>query len=108
MSALLIAFVVVHDEARYAAEYAPAMAACLAPFGGRYLAQRADLHIREGRFPAGKVVLIEFPDLANAEAWYRSSAYAPLLQVRRDTAETSLGFIVAGVAPDIHMNKGVD
>ncbi|WP_374452887.1 DUF1330 domain-containing protein [Phenylobacterium sp.] len=106
MSAYLIAFVEVHDEARYGAEYVPAMNACLAPFCGRYRALRAQMHPREGAFPDGKVVLIEFPSMAQAERWYASEAYAPLLEVRREIATTTLGFFSAGPGTQQQSKQG--
>jgi uncharacterized protein (DUF1330 family) len=90
--AYLVAIVEVRDEARYQAEYAPAMQATLDPFGGRYLAQRSPLAVAEGTFGPGRVVLIAFPDMARAQAWYASDAYRPLLDLRQAVAVTRLGF----------------
>lgn len=105
-AAYLLAFVEVHDEAKYAAEYVPAMADCLAPFGGRYRALRAPMHAHEGVFPAGRVVLIEFPSLADAQRWYASEAYAPLLRLRRETATTTLGLFEGRAGSNEHFSEG--
>ena len=75
------------------------MQASLDPFGGRYLSRAATLHVREGAFPLGEVVVIAFPDLTQAEAWYMSPTYAALKSVRRDIATTSLAFFEPKLAP---------
>lgn len=105
--AYLLAIVDVHDETRYRADYVTAMQATLDPFGGRYLAQRSQLAVAEGAFPAGQVVLIAFPELAFAKAWYLSDTYRPLLDLRGVVATTHLGFFegLAAVAPCADLNQ---
>jgi uncharacterized protein (DUF1330 family) len=43
-------------------------------------------------------VIIEFPDLDRAHAWYLSDAYAPLLAPRKTIATTSLLVLPGGPA----------
>lgn len=90
MPAYLVAFVEISARARYDADYAPHMQATLEPFGGRYLSRPTSVEVQEGAFPAGEIVLIAFPDMAKAEAWYSSPAYEELLAVRQAVATTSL------------------
>lgn len=45
------------------------------------------------------MVLIEFPDLAAARAWYVSAAYQEILRLRSDHIDGDLVF-VEGVGPD--------
>ncbi|GAA2774712.1 hypothetical protein GCM10010521_61380 [Streptomyces rameus] len=52
----------------------------------------------EGTWP-GIMVLIEFPDLAAARAWYASAAYQEILQLRSDHIDGDV-VLVEGVGPD--------
>ena len=55
--------------------------ATLAPHGGQFLVHGARSQVMEGEF-AQDVVLIGFPDMASARAWYASPAYAAILPLR--------------------------
>ena len=50
------------------------------------------LEFASGLHPAlnGPFVIIEFPDMDTARAWYRSDAYAPLRELRRSASTTSI------------------
>ncbi|MBP7001853.1 DUF1330 domain-containing protein [Amaricoccus sp.] len=94
MPAYWIAHVsVTNDEAygRYAKLAGPAIAA----HGGKFLA-RGGAHVQlEGRDRARNVV-VEFPDIAAAEACYRSEAYQAALAHAKGASERDL-VVVAGV-----------
>ncbi len=51
-------------------------------FGGRYLIMGGDVENREGSWKPTIPVLIQFPDIDKARAWYSSNMYAPLLKMR--------------------------
>ncbi|WP_019630274.1 DUF1330 domain-containing protein [Actinomadura atramentaria] len=68
------------------------------PFGGRFLVHGADIEPLDGSFE-GAIVVIEFPDLAAARAWYASDAYQAILPLRTDNIPGS-AFLVDGVGPD--------
>ncbi|QFU88965.1 hypothetical protein YIM_18930 [Amycolatopsis sp. YIM 10] len=78
-------------------EYMSRVQATLDPFGGRFLVHGGELDVREGDWP-GDVVLVEFPDLARARAWYDSPAYQEILPLRADHLAGEL-VLVDGVAP---------
>lgn len=61
--------------------YMERVQATLDPFGGRFLVHGGPVEIREGTWP-GALVLIEFPDLASARAWYESDTYSTLKPLR--------------------------
>ncbi len=67
-------------------EYLERIQATLDPFHGRFIVHGPPAEVLEGTWP-GSMVLIEFPDLAVARAWYRSPAYrgwgAPLMRALR-------------------------
>ena len=37
-----------------------------------------------------RMVILEFPDMAQLEAWYQSPEYRPLLELRQRTANSTL------------------
>ncbi|HXV93759.1 MAG TPA: DUF1330 domain-containing protein [Pseudonocardia sp.] len=78
-------------------EYLRRIDATLAPYGGRFLVHGARPEVREGVFH-GDLVVIAFPRLELARAWYDSPAYRAILPLR---AEHSAGavFLVDGVGP---------
>ncbi|MEU1819873.1 DUF1330 domain-containing protein [Streptomyces roseifaciens] len=78
-------------------EYIERIQATLDPFGGRFLVHGAEVHVVEGAWP-GNLVLIAFPDLAQARAWYASPAYQALIPLRTEHVEGTILF-TDGVAP---------
>ncbi|RJK92971.1 DUF1330 domain-containing protein [Vallicoccus soli] len=69
----------------------------LEPFGGRFLVHGAPVDVREGDWQ-GDVVLIAFPDLASARAWYGSPAYVAIRRWRTDHIAGD-AVLVDGVGP---------
>lgn len=61
--------------------YLERIQATLDPFGGRFLVHGGPREVLEGPW-TGDVVLIEFPDRAHAESWYRSAAYEEIKPLR--------------------------
>ena len=78
--------------------YLAGIDATLAPFGGRFLIHGGRPEVREGHW-AGDLIVIAFPDLAQARAWYESAAYRKILPLRLGNAEGSV-FLVEGVDAD--------
>jgi uncharacterized protein (DUF1330 family) len=67
-------------------EYLQRIDGTLAPFGGRFLVHGGRQFVAEG--PAdGAVIVIEFPDYAAAEGWYRSPGDREILHLRTDNAK---------------------
>jgi uncharacterized protein (DUF1330 family) len=79
-------------------EYIERIQGTLDPYQGRFLVHGAEVEEVEGPWP-GTVVVIEFPDVESARAWYRSPAYQAILPLRTDNIDGS-AIIVPGVAPD--------
>jgi len=96
MPAYWIAHVRVTDEAAYM-RYVKLAGPAFDAFGGKFLARGGAYKQLEGRDRA-RNVLVEFPDLAAAEACYRSPAYQAALEHARGASERDL-VIVEGVAP---------
>ncbi|WP_328537025.1 DUF1330 domain-containing protein [Streptomyces sp. NBC_00344] len=69
----------------------------LDPFGGHFLVHGTQVEVREGEWP-GALVIVGFPGIAEARAWYDSPAYQELLPLRTDHIAGDV-VLVEGVAP---------
>jgi uncharacterized protein (DUF1330 family) len=67
--------------------------------GAKFLSIYTPLAPLELMGPLEGVVLIEFPDVAAAKAWYESPAYQKARQHRVGAAETEFFIIDGGVVP---------
>ncbi|MEU5302637.1 DUF1330 domain-containing protein [Streptomyces noursei] len=76
-------------------EYLERIQATLDPFHGRFVIHGPPAEVVEGAWP-GSMVLIEFPDLATAHAWYASPAYQEILSLRTDHIEGDV-LLIEGV-----------
>jgi uncharacterized protein (DUF1330 family) len=72
MKAYVIAAETVNDQAMFDA-YRKEVPATLVPFGGTFIARGGNLTTLEGEWPHPRLVIIEFPSRAAAEAWYGST-----------------------------------
>ena len=70
-------------------EYLEQIDATLAPFGGRFLVHGGALELLEGRFD-GDLVVIAFPDMAQARQWYASPGYQAILPLRLRNASSNV------------------
>ncbi len=77
------------------ARYAEAAARTVADHGGRYLAVASEPEVVEGDSILTAPVLIEFPDLGAARAWYDSPEYQEAKAVRQ-SASTASFILVEG------------
>ena len=87
--AYLIARMDVQDLAGFD-DYRAAVTPVIAQFGGRYLVRGGAMEVMEGPQPPGRIVVVEFPDLAAAHAFYHSPEYAPALRMRLDSTVSEL------------------
>ena len=56
-------------------------------FGGKYVVRGGSLRVLEGSYHPERMVLVEFPTLDRAQAWYASEAYAEAKRARAGIAE---------------------
>ena len=96
MAAYVISDVTFKDEAAVETYRAHA-AASITQHGGRYLVRGGAIDVVEGSWRPERIVIVEFPDMARARAWYRSPEYAAALDVRDQALSRNLVF-VEGVA----------
>lgn len=92
MPAYVIANVTVRDPERYP-DYVRRVPATLEQYGGRYLARGGAIHVAEGDWRPGRLVIIEFPTMERARAWYDSPEYGPARELRRETSDAELVFV---------------
>ncbi|WP_067816126.1 DUF1330 domain-containing protein [Nocardia inohanensis] len=81
-------------------EYIERVQDTLDPFGARFVIHGPPAEVVEGDWP-GSMVLIEFPDLDSARAWYASPAYREIIHLRTDHIDGDL-LLIEGVPPDYH------
>lgn len=79
-------------------EYLRRIDATLAPFDGHFIVHGGWPEVKEGRWD-GTFIVIAFPDMAAARAWYDSPAYQAILHYRTDNAEGAV-FLIDGVDAD--------
>lgn len=97
MPAYLIANIEVTDQEGFE-RYRSLVPAVIAAHGGRYLVRGGAQTALEGALPLKRLVILEFPSVAAAQAFYDSPDYAPLLKLRLDSTRSDV-VIVEGHAP---------
>ena len=88
MSAYVIALVEVTDPAGMD-EYRTRLMAQIVQYDGRFLAAGPP-EVREGEDQPHTAVIIEFPSLEQARAWYEADDYQELKALRQRSARTTL------------------
>jgi uncharacterized protein (DUF1330 family) len=97
MTAYVIADVTITNPEGYAA-YRPLAAASVAQHGGKFIARGGTVDPLEGGWNPNRVVIIEFPSLAAARAWYNSPEYQAALKIRQANS-TGRVIITEGAPP---------
>ncbi|MAN80952.1 MAG: hypothetical protein CMM77_05105 [Rhodospirillaceae bacterium] len=95
MAAYVIAQIDVTDPETFK-EYQAQVPATIAAFGGEYIVRGGEQVALEGTAPSSRTVVLRFPDMATAQAWYASPEYAKPLAIRMASAKGTL-FVVDGV-----------
>ena len=85
MPAYLIARVQVTDWTQYR-EYTSRTPAAIERFGGRFLVRGGETVTLEGPLETNRVVVIEFPTLAQAKAFFNSEQYGEAKKFRLGAA----------------------
>jgi uncharacterized protein (DUF1330 family) len=73
--------------------YRDLAAPSLKAHGGRYAARASQVESIEGSCKPNGVVILEFPSLDHAHAWYKSPEYAEALAISRRALKRSLIFL---------------
>jgi uncharacterized protein (DUF1330 family) len=97
MPAYIIIRIAADDPALLKA-YQAATPPIIEQYGGRFLARGGQLVTLEGPEESRRVVIIEFPELADAEAFYHSPEYTEARKLHEGVAEAEF-IAVDGIKP---------
>jgi uncharacterized protein (DUF1330 family) len=97
MPAYLIARVKVNDPEVYA-RYTALSPAIIEAHGGRFLSRGQPPITLEGPPEQRRVVVVEFPDVEHAKAFYESAEYQVAKAIRAPVSEAEF-VVVPGIAP---------
>jgi uncharacterized protein (DUF1330 family) len=96
MAAYIFVNVDVHDPEGYR-EYTSQVLATLEPFHGRFVIRGGANELLEGEWSPGRIVLLEFPSMEQARAWYTSPAYQAILPIRHRFSQAQVFALIEGV-----------
>jgi uncharacterized protein (DUF1330 family) len=96
-----VAFLIdIHDHEAFS-DYATAAAPTYAPYDGSIALRGPIIDVIEGALDVQhdtRLVVIEFPTVEQARAWWNSPEYQPLIQLREPPVSHSRVFLVDGVS----------
>jgi uncharacterized protein (DUF1330 family) len=95
VAAYVIADVDVKDPVRYQ-DYRKMVLPTITAYGGRFLARGGTVDTLEGPWHPKRLVIVEFPSVERAKAWWASSEYAEAKALRQATSHGSL-VVIEGV-----------
>jgi uncharacterized protein (DUF1330 family) len=98
MPAYVLVEIEIHDPATYE-RYKTLAPPAIAAYGGRYLARGGEATLLEGDREPKRVVVLEFPSLERARAWWASPEYAEGKALRQRSATTRM-IAIDGIAVD--------
>ena len=85
----------IHDLEQYR-EYMARVQSLIEAAGGRYLARGGEHKVLEGDWQSHRLVIVEFPSAATADAFYNSDDYQAAKAIRRGCSSTRV-FTVEGI-----------
>jgi uncharacterized protein (DUF1330 family) len=89
MPAYVVARIDVTDWGKYR-EYVKATPGIIAQYGGRFIARGGQTATLEGPEETRRIVLLEFPSMEQARAWYHSEEYQDARKLRDTAAAASI------------------
>ena len=92
MSAYVVFQGEIHDAEQYD-QYKPLAAESVEKHGGSYLIRGGDWMALEGDAPPTRNVVIEFPSMEAAHAWYTSAQYSAARPLRQEASTGALCII---------------
>jgi uncharacterized protein (DUF1330 family) len=90
MPAYVIADVREAWDAEKLDEYRRRNTDAVANHGGRFVVRGGEQELLEGDWPSLRIVVIEFPDMDAARAWWSSNEYEAIKPLRRDGSTTNI------------------
>ena len=95
MPAYIIVEVSIHNPEEYEA-YKKLTPASLLPYQGKFMVRGGETVSLEGDWNPERIVVLQFPTMELAKAWWSSPAYAPAKEIRQRNAHTKM-ILVEGV-----------
>jgi uncharacterized protein (DUF1330 family) len=89
MSAYVIGEIDVVDAAAYE-EYRKQVLAVVTKYDGKFLVRGGKVDPKEGGWTPKRIVVLEFPSMAQAQKWYDSPEYRPLIALRQKASKGKL------------------
>lgn len=96
MKAYVIVDVNITDPVRYA-EYKKLTPGSLVPYDGKFIVRGGTVATLEGSWKPERIVVLEFPSIDKANAWWSSPEYAPAKALRQSASETQM-IVVEGAS----------
>lgn len=97
MPAYVINDMEVTDPQRFE-EYKKLSPATVSQYGGRFLARGGRTQTVEGNWSPKRLVVLEFPNMEQAQAWIDSPEYAPAKRLRQLSSVSNI-IVVEGAPP---------
>jgi len=82
MSAYVIGEIDVTDPAAYE-DYRKQVLAVVTKYGGKFVVRGGKVDSKEGGWAPKRIVVLEFPSMEQAQKFYHSAEYAPLIKLRQ-------------------------
>ena len=95
MAAYVVVDIEVLEPVEYE-EYKNLAAPSVTAYGGRYVVRGGLTEVLEGDWVPNRLVVLEFPTVAQAQAWWASPEYGVAKVIRQRTARTNM-VLVAGM-----------
>lgn len=89
MSAYVIGEIDVTDPAAYE-DYRKQVLAVVTKYGGKFLVRGGKVDSKEGGWAPKRIVVLEFPSMEQAQKFYHSAEYAPLIKLRQKASKGKL------------------
>lgn len=91
MAAYMLGRVTKNHDPAWLGEYLEKIGPLFDRHSGKVLCRSLAVEKLEGREAAPEaMVLVEFPDMEHARAWYADQDYAPLIRLRQSGADTEI------------------
>lgn len=92
MSSYFIALIEIHDPMRYK-QYLEGFDIVFEKYNGKVVAVEDHPRTLEGKWPAGRTVVIKFPNDSELRKWYESPEYQKLAEHRKEASVANIAVI---------------
>ena len=89
MAAYVFAQIEVTDAKLYE-EYRKQVLPVVTQYGGRFIVRGGKVDSKEGGWKPERMIALEFPSMEQAQKWYHSPEYAPLITLREKASKGKL------------------